>query len=205
MVILPDPFPAGTTVYADVTVWSTSKNDRGKFNIYIGETLIVRWNRPSLRLTCHVSPSCLLAARLASKWFISSYSPSQRCWDLIFEYAYRALGTNTPVQQKSQAHRWCTIRRSEFWNILRTTISTLNQSLTLFVFRLVDLVLTLPNPFIFLFNFFPHINTKRLFLSVPIPGGSYFVIKNDKGAQFMAFDAFEVAYCNWGVRLFHDF
>jgi hypothetical protein len=41
MIILPDPFPAGEYVTADVTVWSTKKYDRGQFNVYVGHTLIV--------------------------------------------------------------------------------------------------------------------------------------------------------------------
>lgn len=32
-------------------------------------------------------------------------------------------------------------------------------------------------------------------ISVKIPGGQPFVIKNDKGAPFMAFDAFEMEFC----------
>lgn len=40
MVYMPDPFPPGTFT-ANVTVWSTKKNDRGQFNIYVGTTLLV--------------------------------------------------------------------------------------------------------------------------------------------------------------------
>lgn len=36
-----DPFPAGQTHLANVTVWSSKKNDRGKFSVYIGTTLLV--------------------------------------------------------------------------------------------------------------------------------------------------------------------
>lgn len=41
LTLMPAFYPAGTTALANVTVWSTKKNDRGRFNVYIGQTLLV--------------------------------------------------------------------------------------------------------------------------------------------------------------------
>lgn len=41
MVTLIAAFPSGTTAPANITVWSSKKNDRGRFNVYVGQTLLV--------------------------------------------------------------------------------------------------------------------------------------------------------------------
>lgn len=56
MVYMPDPFPPGTFT-ANVTVWSTKKNDRGQFNVYVGTTLLVRpfsWYETAINLYTHL-------------------------------------------------------------------------------------------------------------------------------------------------------
>lgn len=44
LIYMPDPFPPGTFT-ANVTVWSTKKNDRGQFNVYVGTTLLGTGNQ----------------------------------------------------------------------------------------------------------------------------------------------------------------
>lgn len=41
MVTLMPAIAPGTTAVANITVWSTKKNDRGRFNVYAGQTLLV--------------------------------------------------------------------------------------------------------------------------------------------------------------------
>lgn len=42
MVTLHPAVQPGATAIANITVWITKKNDRGRFNVYAGQTLLVR-------------------------------------------------------------------------------------------------------------------------------------------------------------------
>lgn len=51
--------------------------------------------------------------------------------------------------------------------------------------------------FFFPFSRLPHTDLLPIDNSVQIEGGLPFVIKNDKGASYMAFDALELKFCNF--------
>lgn len=178
-------FPAiapGTTAVANMTVWSTKKNDRGRFNVYAGQTLLVclfiiffsslfinvkfETSMAETRvLSCFTVPSCLL---------LGLFLGYRRSIYFRFSGDYHPEGLLSP--EVSPSGGFLPVPR-----LLRTyAIALCPRLFPCFNLSGNRYLLTRP-------TWYVH--------SVIISGNQPLFIKNDKGAPFMAFDAFEVELC----------